>query len=78
MKEVSREKSQMGLGELYESQFKNFLGIGDNKNEKLKADIMDGFKELNYYLDSLTNFSFTPKPTKQNTKKNQGQAIIVE
>jgi len=37
LKEVSREKSKMGLGELYESQFKNFLGIGENKNDKLKT-----------------------------------------
>ena len=24
---------------------------------------MDNFKELNYYLDSLSNMNFTPKPT---------------
>ena len=36
LKEVSREKSQMGLGELYENHFKNFLGIGDNKNDRAK------------------------------------------
>jgi U3 small nucleolar ribonucleoprotein component len=68
----------MGLGELYESQFKNFLGIGENKNEKLKAEIMDSFKELNYFLDSLSNFSFVPHPTKSNGKKGQTEAIVVE
>ena len=39
---------------------------------------MDSFKELNYYLDSLSNFSFVPKPSKDNTKKGQSEAIIVE
>ncbi len=32
---------------------------------------MDSFKELNYFLDSLSNFSFVPKPTKDNSKKGQ-------
>lgn len=68
----------MGLGQLYESQFKNFLGIGDNKNDKLKTEIMDSFKQLNYFLDSLSNFSFTPKPIKDAMRKGQSEAIIVE
>lgn len=54
------------------------MGIGENKNEKLKSEIMDSFKELNYYLDSLSNFSFVPKPTKETTKKVQSEAIVVE
>lgn len=37
LKAVSREKSKQGLAELYESDFKNFLGLGDNKQEKLRA-----------------------------------------
>lgn len=32
---------------------------------------MDSFKELNYFLDSLSNFSFVPKPTKDGFKKGQ-------
>ncbi len=39
---------------------------------------MDSFKELNYYLDSLSNFNFVPKPSKENTRKGQSEAIIVE
>lgn len=37
LKEVSTDKSKMGLSELYESEFKNYLGIGENKQDKLKA-----------------------------------------
>ena len=28
LKEVSTEKSKLGLGELYEAEFKNYLGLG--------------------------------------------------
>ena len=63
LKEVSTSKSKMGLGELYESEFKNYLGLGDNKHETLKKEILDSFKQVNYYLDSLSNCNFTPKPT---------------
>ena len=38
---------------------------------------MDSFKELNYYLDSLSNFSFTPKPNTDNTKKGHSEAVVV-
>lgn len=62
LKAVSREKSKQGLAELYESDFKNFLGLGDNKQDKLRTEILDAFKEVNYYLDSLSNFHFTPRP----------------
>ena len=39
---------------------------------------MNSFKELNYFLDSLSNFSFVPQPTKTNGKKGQSDAIVVE
>jgi hypothetical protein len=38
---------------------------------------MDSFKEVNYYLDSLSNLSFTPKPVSNNSNKKQTEAIIV-
>lgn len=74
LKAVSREKSKQGLAELYESDFKNFLGLGENKQDKLRAEILDAFKEVNYYLDSLSNFHFTPRPV----SKLKGEAVIVE
>ena len=36
LKEVSRERSKMGLGELYEAEFKNYLGLADNKQDTMK------------------------------------------
>ena len=36
LKDVSTEKSTKGLAELYELEFKDYMGIGDNKNDKLK------------------------------------------
>lgn len=74
LKEVSREKSQQGLAELYEADFKNFLGLGENKQDKLKASILEAFKEVNYYLDSLSNFHFTPRPT----GNSRSEAVISE
>ena len=35
-REVSRERSKMGLGELYEAEFKNYLGLADNKQDTMK------------------------------------------
>ena len=73
LKDVSTEKSEKGLAELYELEFKNYLGLGEKKNDKLKKDIMEGFKEINYHLDCLSNLNFTPKPTpaKNSYKKNE-------
>ena len=48
---------------MYEEEFKNHLGLAENKQDKLKADILEGFRTVNYYLDSLSNFNFTPRPT---------------
>ena len=41
---------------------------------------MEGFKEINYYLDSLSNLNFTPKtaPTSKTNKKGQEVSVVVE
>ena len=40
---------------------------------------MEGFKELNYHLDCLSNLNFTPKPApSKNAHKKNEEAIIVE
>ena len=67
------------MAELYELEFKNYLGLGENKNDKLKKDIMESFKEINYQLDSLSNLNFTPKPAPsgKSNKRNE-EAIISE
>ena len=53
------------------------MGIGDNKHEKLKKDIMDSLKEINYYLDSLSNTGFALKPAPK-LQKNGVDAILLE
>jgi hypothetical protein len=40
LEQVSREKSKLGLAELYESDFKNYLGLGENKQDKLRTTIL--------------------------------------
>ena len=65
---MSREKSKQGLAELYEEEFKNFLGLGENKQDRLKGEIMAAFKQVNYYLDSLSNFHFTPRVVTANAE----------
>lgn len=62
LREVSTEKSKAGLGELYESDFKNYLGLGEDKQDRLRADIMQGFKEVSYFLDALSNSRLAPRP----------------
>jgi hypothetical protein len=42
--EVSIEKNSQSLGELYEKDFKNSLGLKESKEQKLKNDIMAQFK----------------------------------
>ncbi|KAL4489482.1 hypothetical protein ABPG72_002778 [Tetrahymena utriculariae] len=64
--EISKEQSKLGLGELYEQDFKNSLGLpSNNKEDKLKLEIHNLFKEVCYKLDALSNLSFTPKPITQ-------------
>ncbi|EAS02259.1 Mpp10 protein (macronuclear) [Tetrahymena thermophila SB210] len=64
--EISKEQSKLGLGELYEQDFKNSLGLpSNNKEDKLKLEIHNLFKEVCYKLDALSNLSFTPKPIMQ-------------
>lgn len=70
---ISTEKSNKGLAELYELEFKNYLGLGDNKNDRLKKEIMNEFKEINYYLDSLSNLNFTPKANPSSKFNAKGQ-----
>ena len=41
---ISTQKSTQGLAELYETEFKNHLGLGQNKDDKLKKQIMDSLK----------------------------------
>ena len=60
--EVSVEKNAQSLGELYEKDFKNLLGLKEDKTIKLKKEIMQEFKELSYKLECLSNFNFVPKP----------------
>lgn len=56
----------MGLGDLYEQDFKNSLGLpSSNKEDKLKLEIHNLFRDVCYKLDALSNLSFTPKPILQ-------------
>lgn len=74
---ISTEKSEKGLAELYELEFKNHLGLGNNKDDKLKKEIMSSLKEINYLLDSLSNLSFTFKPASYK-KAGGADAIVAE
>lgn len=67
-KELSAEKSQLGLAELYEREYvakaigqESDKELNDELNEK-HQEIAQLFAELNHKLDALSNFHFTPKP----------------
>ncbi|CAD8109011.1 unnamed protein product [Paramecium primaurelia] len=60
--QVDTNKSQFGLAELYERQFKQALGLPTNTSEqKLKQELFEQFRDLCYKLDSLTNLNFEPR-----------------
>eukprot|EP00467_Chlorarachnion_reptans_P025465 CAMPEP_0114512512 /NCGR_PEP_ID=MMETSP0109-20121206/15019_1 /TAXON_ID=29199 /ORGANISM="Chlorarachnion reptans, Strain CCCM449" /LENGTH=614 /DNA_ID=CAMNT_0001692209 /DNA_START=288 /DNA_END=2132 /DNA_ORIENTATION=- len=67
-KEISNEKNELGLAELYEKEYvAKATGQGSDEeiNEKLNKEhqeIAVLFAELNHKLDALSNFHFTPKP----------------
>ena len=65
--ELSHEKSQKSLAEIYEDEYiKQTSGDKTNeKDESLKKEheqIEDMFKDLCFKLDALSNFHYTPKP----------------
>ena len=66
LKEVSTEKSKIGLGEIYAQEFEQrYLGAaaaGEEEVNKKEKEIFLLWKKLSTHLDSLTNFHFTPKP----------------
>lgn len=39
-----------------------------NKDDKLKKEILNDFKEVCYKLDALFNLNFTPKPFLDNAE----------
>ncbi|EGC39891.1 hypothetical protein DICPUDRAFT_147339 [Dictyostelium purpureum] len=64
--EISDEKSQEGLGDIYEKTYmKQVLGVEETDELKQKhIKIFELFNKLCYKLDSLTNFQYTPKMIK--------------
>jgi len=61
---VSDEKSQAGLGDIYEDQYmQQAVGVEkDDEISKIKCEISEAFKVLCQKLDALSNFGFAPKP----------------
>ncbi|CAG8517437.1 9500_t:CDS:10 [Acaulospora morrowiae] len=67
--EVSTEKSNKSLAEIYEEDYfkqtsKDLPNEKDDALSKEHQEIEKGFKELCYKLDALSNFHYTPKPPK--------------
>lgn len=64
--DVSTEKSKVGLGQIYAQEFEQrFLGAaapGEEAARKQEEEIVVLWKKLNYKLDALSNFHYTPKP----------------
>mmetsp|Transcript_48640 Transcript_48640/g.95355 ORF Transcript_48640/g.95355 Transcript_48640/m.95355 type:complete len:702 (+) Transcript_48640:52-2157(+) len=69
--ELSTEKSKLGLAEVYEQEFLNLAKDSDEptaaqeKLSKEHQEIASLFAKLSYKLDALADFSFAPKPPKQ-------------
>eukprot|EP00698_Gefionella_okellyi_P016241 TRINITY_DN4643_c0_g1_i1.p1 TRINITY_DN4643_c0_g1~~TRINITY_DN4643_c0_g1_i1.p1 ORF type:complete len:612 (+),score=163.21 TRINITY_DN4643_c0_g1_i1:68-1903(+) len=58
------QKSQKGLADIYEAEYmQTIVGPGVEKTVNKQHDEINAvFKKLCFYLDSLSNFHFTPKP----------------
>eukprot|EP00466_Bigelowiella_natans_P014229 jgi/Bigna1/81655/fgenesh1_pg.82_\ len=68
-KELSQEKSEVGLAELYDREYVAKATGTNFDDEKLKTELDEAHMEiaqlmsqLNHKLDALSNFHFTPKP----------------
>ena len=64
--ELDQQKSQVGLGEIYEQEFLQQAGVAVVE-DKVKAQheaIRTLFQQLCYKLDALSNYRFTPKPVR--------------
>ncbi|TDH68831.1 hypothetical protein CCR75_005570 [Bremia lactucae] len=62
--DISMEKSNEGLGEIYEKEYmKTAMGFEADDESKQDQDAIDVmFKSLCWKLDALSNYHFTPKP----------------
>lgn len=62
--QLNFQKSQKGLGEIYEDKFKkNILNLPvETEGDKTKVEIQELFKNLCFKLDQLSNLSFVPRP----------------
>ena len=77
--ELSFEKSEKGLAQVYEDQFKDKLAqkaskeslldalerVGEEKLTPQQEHISQLWRALSYRLDALANFNFTPRPPSQ-------------
>jgi len=85
-RQLSQEKSELGLAEVYEREYVNkVLKDGDEEadlREELNeehAEIATMFANLCFKLDALSNFHFTPKPIREDaTIRSNTPAISME
>ena len=80
LKEISTEKSKIGLGEIYAQEFEQrFLGaaaVGEEEANKKEQAIYLLWKKLSSELDALTNFHYTPKPKLDEMKVRKNVSSI--
>lgn len=76
--ELSTEKSDKGLGEIYEQEYmKSAMGVTeDDPKQPIRDEIASLMKQLFYKLDALSNFHFTPKPVVQTANVSTDVAAI--
>lgn len=77
--DVDFEKDKKGLAAYYEEDYKRrMLGLpAESKEDKMKSEILDQFKELMSHLDHMTNMTFTPMGIHKKIKKKKTKDIEV-
>jgi len=77
--EISQEKSEEGLGELYEKDYREQV-MGEARDpeqmSKEELSIEADFKMLCHKLDALANYHFTPKPPKEEVEVRANVAAV--
>lgn len=82
------EKSKIGLGDIYENEYVEKMGLNNKKNGKIdanKEEIKELFNIISKQLDALSHFHYTPKPVvndmniiSMNNNNNDMRSILIE
>lgn len=77
--DLNFKRDKNSLASYYEEDYKRrMLGLPlESKEDKIKSQILDLFKEVNMHLDYMTNMTYTPMPVHSNKIQDPAKDIKV-